>query len=284
VKVNHRLLLDGIFELAGVPPEKFRAVCSSIDKLDKMSWTDVKNELCSERGLSEEVADQIGQFVTRSSVRPMELLVELEADDGLTAFPAIRQGLMELRLLFRYADALGCLDRLTLDLSLARGLDYYTGPIFEAVLIGDADVGSIAGGGRYDNLVPKKNIPCVGFSIGIERLFTIMEKALVAETRPNETDVIVATFERDEPALLERLRIVNTLRMAGIKAETLLRATPKIRSQLNYANSSGAKFAVIFGQREMERGTVQVKDLRTAEETELPFEGLLDYLHDLITI
>merc|ERR1712130_300977 len=172
IKVNHRMILDGIFEVCGVKADMFRTICSSVDKLDKSPW-------------EEAAADRIGEFVRMSGG---EDLIEELLKGKLAESKIAKQGLEEMKLLLRYCSLYGCGEVVSFDLSLARGLDYYTGVIYEAVLCGDAkdeageeiSVGSVAGGGRYDGLVgmfdPKgRSVPCVGVSIGIERLFSIME-------------------------------------------------------------------------------------------------------------
>jgi histidyl-tRNA synthetase len=181
IKLNHRKLLDAIFEICGVPPEKFRPICSAVDKLDKAPWADVKTEMVSEKGLAEDVADRIGEFVLNSG-EPKVLWAQLTERGIFGEHVGANSAMKDLAILFDYLDAMGSLANISFDLSLARGLDYYTGVIYEAVLIdGTSQVGSIAAGGRYDNLVGMfsasgTQTPCVGISIGIERVFTIMER------------------------------------------------------------------------------------------------------------
>ena len=179
IKLNHRKLLDAIFDLCGVPVEKFRPICSAVDKLDKMSWEEVKAEMVDEKGLAPEIADRIGTFVLHSG-EPMLLWQQLTTEGKFSAHEQASAAMADLKLLFDYLSAMGSLPHVSFDLSLARGLDYYTGVIYEAVLIdGSVSVGSIAAGGRYDNLVgmfSPVQTPCVGVSIGVERVFAIMEK------------------------------------------------------------------------------------------------------------
>jgi histidyl-tRNA synthetase len=124
-----------MFALCGVPADKFRTICSSVDKLDKTPWAEVRKEMVEQKGLPEAVADKIETFVTQSG-HPLELLKKLEDEKQLEADPSAKQGLSELKILFEYLTALGCVDNVLFDLSLARGLDYYTGVIYEAVLTG----------------------------------------------------------------------------------------------------------------------------------------------------
>ena len=154
VRINHRCLLDGIFAICGVPEPLFRTICSAVDKLDKMSWNDVKKEMVA-KGLDEASAEKIGQFVKekREGAKALELCTLLE-DMGMKDNAMARETLQDMKKLFVYTTALGIPDEnISFDMSLARGLDYYTGVIYEAVLVDNPSVGSVTGGGRYDNLV-----------------------------------------------------------------------------------------------------------------------------------
>ena len=170
LKLNHRKFLDAMIELAGCEKRKFKSICSSIDKLDK--------ELIHQKGLTEDMCDKLHKFVQLQG-KPWELLKKLKEEQVFGAHKAQTETIEEMELLFTYCDAMGCLDNILFDFSLARGLDYYTGLIYEAVLTDTDRVGSIAGGGRYDGLVGMfsgKDIPAIGVSIGIERVFSILEE------------------------------------------------------------------------------------------------------------
>lgn len=134
IKVNHRKLLDGIFEACGVPAASFRSICSAVDKLDKSPWEEVRKEMVEEKGLSDECADKIGEFVRLSGKQV--LIEELFRDKVLSKNKMAVEGLDALQLLLKYCDIYGTMDRVVVDLSLARGLDYYTGVIYEAILLG----------------------------------------------------------------------------------------------------------------------------------------------------
>lgn len=181
IKLNHRRLLDAILDLSGVPSDKFRTICSAVDKLDKEPWSEVKREMVEDKGLSPEVADKIGVFVVQKG-KPWDMYRSLTANAVFGQHKGALDALEDLRILFEYLEAMGKLEYISFDLSLARGLDYYTGVIYEAVCMnGNTQVGSIGGGGRYDNLVSMfqeagKITPCVGVSVGIERVFTLMEE------------------------------------------------------------------------------------------------------------
>ena len=185
IKLNHRRLLDAILDLCGVPADKFRTICSAVDKLDKEPWSEVKREMVEDKGLKPEVADKIGVFVVQKG-EPWQMYNQLMDSKAFGDHKGAMDAMEDLRILFQYLEAMGKLKYISFDLSLARGLDYYTGVIYEAVCMnGNTQVGSIGGGGRYDNLVSMfqeaGNItPCVGVSVGIERVFTLMEERYVS--------------------------------------------------------------------------------------------------------
>eukprot|EP00051_Salpingoeca_urceolata_P006190 m.82220 g.82220 ORF g.82220 m.82220 type:complete len:623 (+) comp14719_c0_seq4:180-2048(+) len=266
VKVNHRGLLDGIFAVCGVEPEKFRTICSAVDKLDKEPWEKVRSEMVDEKGLDPTAADRIGVFVQKNGSGPgaLALVEELLADEKLSANPSAKKGLEDMKLLLRYCELFECDGQVSFDLSLARGLDYYTGVIYEAVLCG-ANVGSVSGGGRYDNLVGMfdskgRKVPCVGVSIGVERLFTILEAQAAAETqRENETEILVCSAQNG--LLEERLKLCTLLWAAGIKAETLYKPNPKVNAQFQHAEKGRIPLVVMIGHNEIAQGIVQLRDV-----------------------
>ncbi|XP_078682505.1 histidine--tRNA ligase, cytoplasmic-like isoform X3 [Branchiostoma floridae x Branchiostoma belcheri] len=299
IKLNNRLLLDGMFAVCGVPEEKFRTICSAVDKLDKTFWEDVRSEMVDEKGLAPEVADRIGEYVRLNG--QLELVDQLMQDDQMMKNKMARQGLEEMKLLLTYCQLFGVLDKVSFDLSLARGLDYYTGVIYEAVLTAEkaqsdggdktepVGVGSVAGGGRYDGLVgmfdPKgKKVTCVGVSIGIERLFSIMEaKAEAAEgkVRTTETQVYVASGQKN--MLEERMKLCNLLWEGGIKTELSYKKNPKLLNQFQYAEDHGIPFLAIIGEQELKDGVVKVRNTSTREEETFPREKLLEEIRTRVS-
>ncbi|XP_053735528.1 histidine--tRNA ligase isoform X2 [Synchiropus splendidus] len=290
IKVNDRRILDGMFAVCGVPDDKFRTICSTVDKLDKMPWEEVKREMVNEKGLAQEAADQIGEYVSMQG--GMELAERLIQDPKMLKSKLACDGLSDIKLLFSYLQVFQVTDKVVFDLSLARGLDYYTGIIYEAVLgqggvpvvttdaqngAGDecVSVGSVAGGGRYDGLVgmfdPKgRKVPCVGVSIGIERIFSIMEQK--AETsaqkiRTTEVQVMVASAQKN--LLEERLKLVTELWKAGIKAEVMYKKNPKLLSQLQHCEEAGIPLVAILGEQELRDGVVKLRVVATREEMDI---------------
>ncbi|XP_035415512.1 histidine--tRNA ligase, cytoplasmic isoform X1 [Cygnus atratus] len=288
IKVNDRRILDGMFAVCGVPDSKFRTICSSVDKLDKAPWEDVKNEMVGEKGLSPEAADRIGEYVQLHG--GLDLIEQLLQDPKLSQNKLAKEGLGDMKLLFEYLTLFGITGKISFDLSLARGLDYYTGVIYEAVLLQQQNdhvedpvsVGSVAGGGRYDGLVgmfdPKgRKVPCVGVSIGIERIFSILEQRVEAseeKIRTTEIQVLVASAQKK--LLEERLKLISELWDAGIKAEILYKKNPKLLNQLQYCEDTGIPLVAIVGEQELKDGVVKLRVVATREEVNIRRENLIE--------
>ncbi|KAM7492875.1 hypothetical protein LguiB_027484 [Lonicera macranthoides] len=280
VKLNHRKLLDGMLDICGVPPEKFRTICSSIDKLDKQPFEQIRKEMVDEKGLNVEAADTIGTFVKRRG-RPLELLSELKQEGSkFIENSASLAALNDLEILFKALEKAGCIDRLVLDLSLARGLDYYTGVIFEAVFKGATQVGSIAAGGRYDNLIGMfgtKQVPAVGVSLGIERVFTIMEQLQRDKNqaiRASETEILVSVLGDDLSLAFE---MTSKCWKAKLKAEYMVHK--KVQKHIQRANELRIRWMAIIGETELSRGVVKLKDLNAGKEEDVPITTFVEELH-----
>jgi histidyl-tRNA synthetase len=167
------------------------------------------------------------------------------------------------------------------DLSIARGLDYYTGIVYETVLDAHPGIGSICSGGRYDNLAShysKSKLPGVGISIGLTRLFYQLQEAGIVATAGSSVDVLVALM--DDAMLADALALSQQLRAAGFNVETQLEPR-KLAKQLQYADRAGIRFAVIRGEDETARGVVAVKDLRRGEQFEVAESGLVAALREV---
>lgn len=276
VKLNHRKLLDGMLAICGVPQEKFRTICSSIDKLDKQSFEQIKKEMVDEKGLSNEISDRIGTFVKWRGP-PVELLSKLKQERSFLENNESSLALDELEIMFKALEKSKCIDRVVFDLSLARGLDYYTGVIFEAVFKGATQVGSIAAGGRYDNLIGMfgtRQVPAVGISLGIERVFAIMEqlqKDKNQEIRTTETQVLVSILGDDSALAAE---LVGELWNAKVKAEFMIHK--KVMKHIDRARDSRIPWMVLVGERELSEGVVKLKDVAAAIDYEVPRGKLVD--------
>jgi histidyl-tRNA synthetase len=266
IKVSHRQLLDGLLKLCGVPEDKVRTICSAIDKLDKTPWDKVRAEML-EKKLDPAAADRIGKYVQLSG-EPKKLLAELQSHPEFAASPQIQMGLSELNQIFGYLELMGSLNHVTLDLSLARGLDYYTGAVFEAITLDKSiGVGSIAGGGRYDNLVGTftegNQIPAVGFCIGIERVMAILTQKRSAQPEP---EVLVTTIYQTADQIPECLELTRRLRQASITADyaySPFAKTKQLAKQLREADERHVPYVVILG---LEPGAWLVKNMVTTKQ------------------
>lgn len=278
IKLNHRQILDGIFQVCGVLPENIRSISSAVDKLDKISWNDVKKEMMVEKGLDELTADRIGTYVEGLKGKDTPSLLDyLQKDEAFMANPSACQGVNDIKLLLEFLDIFNVKDRVQLDLSLARGLDYYTGIIYEAVQTESQGVGSIAAGGRYDDLVgmfsgtnkngKPKTIPCVGISIGVERVFSIlMARQNMEKIKSNATQVYIISV--GDGLLKERMELVNELWKAGIKASFMQKNKPKLEKQWAACEKEQIPFAVILGKDELEQSQVRIKDMRIKDQSQ----------------
>lgn len=314
IKLNHRKILDGIFQACGVKEEDVRKISSAVDKLDKSPWEVVKKEMVVEKGQPEEVADRIGDFVKwNGSIR--EVLELLKGSELLKSNASAQQGIEEMSILADYVDAFDISNYASFDLSLARGLDYYTGLIYEAVTAGSAPptnakelkekatketkdvedaseyvgIGSIAAGGRYDNLVGMfsngKSIPCVGISFGVERIFSIIKARAAKQTEKlssSHTQAYVMAFGGGDGwngFLKERMEVTNKLWSAGINTEYLYKSKANIRKQFDAAEKSGSKVAVILGKEEYPEGKIRIKVLGQGDDSD---QGELVNVDDLV--
>ena len=277
IKLNNRKVLDGVFEVAGVPSDLFRAISSAVDKLDKLPWTEVRQEML-QKGISEAVADKIGEFVRLSGGQ--ELVDQL--------LPMLQSNARAMEGLDKYLYLFGVpREQVTLDMSLARGLDYYTGMILEAVLLdGPEGVGSIAGGGRYDDLVGMfssngTKIPCVGASVGIERVFSILE-AKYPQIRAVPTQILVAAAGAD--LMEERMQLCNELWRAGFRAEMVMKRKVKALDQFGYCEKNGVQYAVVIGPGEIEAGQVKLRNISDRSEEVVNRDELITRLSNLLNV
>jgi len=251
--------------------------------------------MVNEKGLSPSVTDHIGEYVRLNG--KMDLVQRLLQDEFLVAqSKSARDGLQAMKLFLQYCALYGLQDQVSFDLSLARGLDYYTGIIYEAVLLGDTtteqgesiSVGSIAGGGRYDDLVgmfdPKhRNVPCVGVSIGVERVFSVLEARVISgksKVRTTEVEVYVASAQKN--LLEDRMRLCKELWDANIKAEHSYKHNPKLLAQLQYCEEMGIPLAAILGESELARGVVKLRQVATRQEIEVQRERVAGAVRDLL--
>lgn len=286
IRVNHRQVLAGILEQAGVAPDKHAEALIALDKMDKAGAEGVAREL-STRGIAADAAAKLMGF--------FEGLVGAERAAGLTdlgepgmeraafnadmlgrlvefvgAHESGARGVDELRQILQFARAGGVDKRIKLDPTLARGLSYYTGSIIE---INVADLaGSLGGGGRYDNLVGMflgKDVPACGFSLGLERIIVVMsEREMFPAALVSSPAEVMVTIWNDE-SIAESLALATELRRQGVRVD-LYPEADKMGKQFKYAAARGVRFVAIVGEDERARGEVAIKDLESGEQRTVP--------------
>ena len=227
------------------------------------------------------MVDSLGKFVEFKG-KPKELSQLLKDKEVFKGNTEGEEAIAEMDLLFEYLESMNSLDNIVFDFSLARGLDYYTGIIFEAVLTDTDRVGSIAGGGRYDGLVgmfSSKSIPAIGGSIGIERIFAILEDNF-PDMRSTETQILIASLGKG--MVSERFKLCNDLWSVGLKAETLYNDNPKPQKQLDYCFDNGIPLVAFIGENELKEGNVSVKVLNTKEQLVIPRSEFVQRVKELI--
>ncbi len=266
VRINHRKLLESFARYAGVADQQAGSVYRAIDKLDKVGPEGVVEEL-GRAGVEAGVAGRIIQLLsTTGSPDAVLSAVSTQLQGIEMADTAVR----ELSDLFSYLAALGLSQEdYTLDLSLARGLGYYTGPVFEAMTY-EANIGSLGGAGRYDGLVgrfSKEQLPATGISLGLERIIVVAEELGLIQVSSAVSDVLVTVFAQERAT--DSLAMTAELRKAGLKAETFLEPGRDLGRQFRYASRRGIPFAIVLGPDEVERGVVAVKNLTTGDQIEM---------------
>src|SRR3989344_1440778 len=250
IRVNSRAVLFSIMENAGIDKERWLTAIQSIDKLDKKTQEEVEQEL-AQKGISTEQTKSI--FGNIKSASPDEFLSKT----------------------IEYTKNMGAYENVSFDPTLARGLDYYTGPIFESV-VEEPKIGSITGGGRYDNLLKTlggPDLPATGTTIGLDRVVDVVDELKLWSQEKTVTKVLVTVFNPE--LLLQSIKIASTLRGSGVNAELYPDEAAKLEKQLKYANNKGIPFVVLIGPEEDAKNLVQLKDMASGKSENITLEQLL---------
>jgi histidyl-tRNA synthetase len=274
IKINNRKILTGIAEAIGAEGKE-GPLCVAIDKLDKIGWEKVQEEL-QQRDFENSSLARLAPLVNLQEGVKERMTV---LSEFLKNSPTGLQGLQELEEVFKLLEGMGSnLDHVDFDPMLARGLSYYTGAIFEVKVHG-VSIGSVSGGGRYDNLTGVfglPGVPGVGFSFGVDRLYDVLEElALFPAQRLEGTQLLLAHF--DQAGFDYALRCLSVLREAGIRAELYPEVT-KLKKQLEYASKKELPFVGICGDQEIATGTVALKVLATGEQENLTLNEVITRL------
>lgn len=271
IKLNNRKVLAGIAELIG-EPDKLIDITVAIDKIDKIGIDNVNSEL-RERGLSDEAVNRLQPILQISGTvkERLETLRKLLEEN-----PTGTKGVEELTTVINGVEAIGLDAELDLDVSLARGLNYYTGTIIE-VKARDVAIGSITGGGRYDNLTGIFGMPGisgVGISFGADRIYDVLNTLnLYPDETQTGTRIMFVNFGHSES--IASLKMIKALRSAGISAE-IYPEPAKMKKQMGYADALHIPFVAIIGENEMKNGTVTLKDMTTGEQQQLTVDSLIE--------
>jgi len=266
IRVNNRKILNGFYAMLGLS-EKSGDIMRTVDKLDKIGAEKVKAILLSECGLCEEQADEILKFIAISGSNA-EVIAALEGYRGRNE--VFDLGLSELKAVTANLSAFGVPEaNFAVDLTIARGLDYYTGTVYETTLLDHPEIGSVCSGGRYDNLAGyyiEKQLPGVGISIGLTRLFYVLdEQGLLNPQLPSApADALVLPMGEIGPAI----SLAEALRSEGLKVQ-LYCEQKKFKQKMAYANKLEVPFAVLLGEDEIAEGKCSVKNMVTGEQCKL---------------
>jgi histidyl-tRNA synthetase len=273
VKLNNRKILSGIAEIIG-QPEKIIDITVAIDKLDKIGLDKVKEEL-REREISDNSINQLQPLFELSGSNE-EKLVKLK--DWISSSEIGLKGIEELQTVFDILKLLEISTPIELDLTLARGLNYYTGAIFEVKAL-DVEIGSICGGGRYDNLTGIFGLPGVsgvGISFGADRIFDVLNQLNCYPADASQsTQILFVNFGEKEAKYC--LPLVHKLHSKGIKAE-LFPDNAKMKKQMGYADAKKIPYVAMIGENEMVKSTISLKNMESGEQKELTFEDVTELL------
>ena len=273
IKINNRKILSGIAEIIG-EPDKIIDITVAIDKLDKIGLDAVNKELV-EVGISAEAIDKLQPIISLTGFNEDKLQT---IADVLTTSEIGMEGINETRFILDTLKRCGLKNEIELDLTLARGLNYYTGAIFEVKAL-DVQIGSITGGGRYDNLTGIFGMPGlsgVGISCGADRIFDVLNQLdLYPKEAVDSTRLLFINFGEKETEYC--LPIAAMARNAGISAE-IYPDTVKMKKQMAYANAKQIPFVAIIGENEMSDGKVMLKDMQTGEQRLVTAEALIEII------
>jgi histidyl-tRNA synthetase len=273
IKINNRKILSGIAEVIGAA-DKIVEITVAIDKLDKIGIDNVNAEL-REDGLSEEQISKLQPIISLSGTNEEKLQTIAQV---LASSETGVKGVEETRYILNHLDAIGLQNEIQLDLTLARGLNYYTGAIFEVKAL-DVEMGSITGGGRYDNLTGIFGLPGlsgVGISFGADRIYDVLNTLdLYPKDSMNATQILFINFGEKETAYC--LPIIKKVRVQGISAEIFPDAA-KMKKQMAYANAKHIPFVALAGENEINEGKITLKNMETGEQQMVTPEELISLI------
>ena len=273
IRVNNRKILNGFYAMLGLT-EQSGDIMRTVDKLDKIGAEKVRTLLVDECGVSADSADEILKFIAITGGNE-QVLAALESYRGRNK--VFDEGLDQLNTVVKYLSAFGVpAENFAVDLTIARGLDYYTGTVYETTLLDHPEIGSVCSGGRYDNLAAyytDRQLPGVGISIGLTRLFYVLgEQGLLNPDLPTApADVLILPMTAE---LSPAVTLATRLRAAGVRTQ-LYTEQKKFKAKMSYADKLGVPYVVFLGDDEIAGNVVACKDMTSGEQTTLPFDETL---------
>lgn len=270
-QINNRKILDGLISKIEINKNQSPTVFRILDKLEKIGTEGVRKELV-EKGFDRETIKKLLEFIQIKG-NNQEILFQLK--ELLSGNSKGIKGIEELESILSYSKEVGIPEEnLKINLALVRGLDYYTGPVFETIISDCPEVGSVFGGGRYDNLIgmfSEKEIPAVGVSIGIDRIFSAMDTLKMFPDKTAISQVLVTVF--DKSTEIQSLKTANELRKSGINTEIYL-GEGNLAKQFKYANKKGILLVIVIGPEEIKGNQITIKDLRTGKQKKIKRDNL----------
>lgn len=281
IRVNNRKILNGFYAMLGLT-EQSGDIMRTVDKLDKIGAEKVRTLLVDECGVSAESAGEILKFIAITGGKE-QVLAALESYRGRNE--VFDEGLDQLNTVVKYLSAFGVpAENFAVDLTIARGLDYYTGTVYETTLLDHPEIGSVCSGGRYDNLAEyytDRQLPGVGISIGLTRLFYVLgEQGLLNPDLPTApADVLILPMTAE---LSPAVTLATRLRAAGVRTQ-LYTEQKKFKAKMSYADKLGVPYVVFLGDDEIAGNVVACKDMTSGEQTTLPFDETLALIQTGLT-
>lgn len=276
VNINNRKLMNGIIKYAGASEKEFIPICISIDKLPKIGKEEVKKELIEKRKIKPKIAENILNFFS-SNESSKKLIKKLK--EKLKNIPIAQEGLKELETIFNYLEIVN-IEKKYYQFApfIARGLAYYTGPVWEFEII-EGNIGSIAGCGRYDNIIGKfsgKPTPATGGSFGIERIVEVIKQRKMYSFPKSSIKTLITIFKKD--LFKKSVITADKLRKKNISTILYPNSSEKLDKQLKYADKKGIPYVIIIGPEEAKKNIVKLKNMKTGEQKELNLEKVIKLL------
>ncbi len=281
IRINNRKILKGIIEFLGINPKLEGSFLRSLDKLDKIGLDGVNDEL-SKKGFSNDVIDKINDILEISTEGDSRNVIDL-LNEKFESVSSFKEGLDEIKILFDYLEMTDIeKNNYNFDLYLARGLEYYTGIIYESVVDSLPHLGSLTGGGRYNKLIGTfagRDIPATGTTIGLDRIFTAMKQLNILPEKKTRTQVLICNFGNE--FIKNSLSSASLLRKEGFNTEIYFEED-KINKQFSYANKNGIPIVIIEGSDEIKEGKISIKNMIDRTQISIHKEQLADKVREII--